>query len=443
MRFCSLKLVALVFFWLFFFSSASADENPYWKKAGELIQSGNLEEAIEEIDRHLVEMPDDVLLLRIKGVCFLKLGKLEQAENFSRKAVEVQPSNIAANFYLANALAGQGNIPEAIDLLVFIKDTAPESPYAEKAEELLPQLRSFETNLRPTDKKKKWNLYLGLSNEYDSNVPARSRHQKNTVTDSYRTASSGVFEYRFIDQDIDAIGLTLGARHSSYYSWHQKRKFSDYDLAVNSSDLILARSGRLISFPYKLKLEGGYTNTRLGSKRYSHAAKLGSDLAVEWNKRATLIPKYSLVWEDFKYTGADPGKYSLSGRTHCFGLDHYLRMLKDKVVWGLGYEYRVADTKGSQFKRDAYNVFTSVNIALPQGMSLSSRVGYMNSSYTKYEPVPKRLDKVFRTSADLTCPLSEDILFLTLGYSYLQSESKVDFADYRRNVFRVSLDLYY
>lgn len=439
-----LSLVAIFFLSFLFFSNFTfAQENPYWQKAGKLIRSGDFNTAIKEIDRLLIEMPDDVLLLRIKGVCFLKLRKIDQAEKILRKAVLIEPLNVAVNFYLANALTGQGNISEAIEILSSIKESAPQSPYGQTAKKLLPQLRSLETNLRPLDQKKRWNLYLGLSNEYDSNVPARSRQQKNTVTDSFRTISSGVFAYRFIDQNIDDNNFTLGARHSLYYNWHQKRKFSPYDLGVNSSDLFLAQHGIFSGLPYKLKLEGNYTNTRLGKKHHSHASGVQSSLSIQWQEKAILTPRYSITWENFNYPGAEPEKYSLNGKTHYCGLDHYLRMFNGQLIWGLGYEYRIADTKGSQFKMNAYNLFTSFSLALPQGISLTNRLDYTNSDYTKYEPIPKRLDKVIRASTNFTYPLSEDNLFLTLGYTYLKSNSKADFASYRRNSFRISFDFYH
>ena len=404
--------------------------------------AGDLNAAIREIDRLLVERPEDTLLLRLKGICFIGLGKTDQAVQVLRRAVETNPSGIAARFYLAKALAQRGSVVESIDLLVSIEEMAPDSPYVERAREIMPRLRSVEAANRPLADSTRWNPYISLAMEYDDNVPARSKHESKTSTGSLRTTASGAIEYRFIDQDLDDKDFSLGIRHSLYHSWHEKDEFSSYDVGFNSSDIFLDKSGILYQLPYTITLTGNYSDTRLGGNSYSNSAGISVNVSAQWREKAVAGLGYSVVWEDFEYDTDYPNLYSRDGATHYIELDHYLRLFEDKVLWGIGGEYRIADTEGTQFKRDTYNLFTSFDFGLPRGMSFFSRFDYTNADYIKYIPEPRRVDDMITINLSLTCPLFNRF-FVKGGYTYFYSGSNLDFADYKREISSLSVNYYW
>jgi tetratricopeptide (TPR) repeat protein len=436
-----LTLLVLFCFGLFL-PVGFAQETPYWEKAGNLIQSGSFIQALEEIDRLLVSYPDKALLLRLKGICFINLKDPDKAVKVLEKASQIDPDNIAIKFYLAKALTYQGNILESIDLLSLVQEKAPDSPYADIARRIIPRLLAAANVVQPINRQKRWNLYGSLSEEYDDNVSAAAREDDDVVTDSFRTVTSGAFEYRFIDQYIDDNNFSLGVRHSLYYSWHGKDKFSSYNLGINSSDLFFVRPGTISSMPYTFQLEANYTNARLNNNHYSDAVGLSSSLWIEWHQKATIVPKYRVVWEDFKEDTAEPGKYSRDSWSHYIGLDHYLQLLNENLLWGLGCEYRITNADGSQFDRDSYNIFTSFQIALPKDMSLFTRIDYTKADYTKYDPDPKRTDDIFTVNTILTYPLSKDNIYLRAGHTFLRSNSKTSFSDYKRNLFSLAVDFY-
>ncbi len=422
--------------------SVFAQESSYWQKAGSLIKSENYKEAIKEIDELLINKPNDILLLRLKGVCFIKLGESDKAVNILQKALKANPENVAVRFYLAKAFAYQGKVSQSIDLLCFVIEKAPDSSYAGIAKELIPKLKATANITHPIDATKRWNLYLSLAEEYDDNVSATAREDDGVVTDSFRTVTSGAFEYRFIDQDVDESDFTLGTRHSMYYSWHGKNKFTSYNLGINSSDIFLDKNGMVWDKPYTLRFEGNYTNTWLGDKHFSDAAGVSSSAWIEWSPKSTVVPRYRAVWQDYKDDTSDPGKYSRDSWTHYIGLDHYLQLCNDNLLWGLGYEYRIVNADGTQFDRNSYNVFTSLSLALPKDMGLSTRIDYTNDDYVKYDPEPKRSDDIITVSTILTYPLSKDELYLKAGHTFLRSYSENNFSDYRRNVVSLAVEFY-
>lgn len=437
------RFVMASFFSVFlFFSFSSAEDYAYWQKAGDLMIAGDLNAAIKELNRLLAEEPEDTLLLRLKGICFIGLEKPDQAVRVLRRAMKINPSGVAVRFYLAKALAQRGSVLEAIDLLVSIEDMAPDSSYADRAREIMPQLRSVEAANRPVADSKRWNPYISLAMEYDDNVPARSKHEQSTSTGSLREIASGVIEYRVIDQNLDDKNFSLGIKHTLYYSWHEKSEFSSYDLGFNSSDLFFEKNDIIYHLPYTITLAGNYSDTRLGGNSYSNSVGISANASIQWWEKAFAGLAYSVVWEDFKYDTDYPETYSRDGTTHYFGLDHYLNLLENKVLWGIGGEYRIADTEGFQFKRNTYNLFTSFDIALPLGISFSSRFDYTNSDYIKYVPEPRRIDDIITISLSLTYPLFNRF-FVTGGYTYLYSGSNLYFSDYSREIFNISLNYYY
>jgi len=77
----------------------------YWQTAAELVQAGEYAAACQVVDGLLADRPDDVLLLRIKGICLLETERETEAVSVLRHATEIEPTSVACRYYLAQALA--------------------------------------------------------------------------------------------------------------------------------------------------------------------------------------------------------------------------------------------------------------------------------------------------------------------------------------------------
>ena len=439
------KLLFLALTGLLWASSTqvSFSDETYWEKAGELIESGRMSEAVQELDRLLSQRPEDVLLLRLKGICLMEIEREDEAVLILRKAAQLDAENPAVQFYLAKALACRGSIREAIEVASALIDSAPDSPYAEMTERALPRLTVLDTSEQPLDDRKRWNLYADVSTEYDDNVPARSgKDEDPSSTDSMRTIASAAFEYRILDGRSEGRHMAAGLRYSTYSSWHWEEKFRGYDLGIHGAILFLRTGGTLRSMPFTLTVEGNFTHARLDREAYSNAFGARTQVALQWRDDAVLVPGYTFVKEDFDHDTEVPDMYSLDGLSHAFGVDHYAYLLGNRLTWGLGYAYSISRTTGSQFEMDGHRVFTSLSLALLHKMRLSGMVDYADAYYTKYVPDPKRHDHVLGFAVSLARSFYDEKAFLEIGYAYRYSDSKAAFADYERNVFRFSISCY-
>lgn len=76
--------------------------------------SGNLEDALTRIDEASAEKPDDANLQRLAGIALLAAGQGPQAEAKLRRAIELDPNNLAAYQGLAQYLLGSNRRQEGV-----------------------------------------------------------------------------------------------------------------------------------------------------------------------------------------------------------------------------------------------------------------------------------------------------------------------------------------
>jgi len=111
-------IIGLVFFLMsanFAFGQAfSLDPNQLNDQALALMDSGNLQQALDYLNRALAIDPDNVNVLNNKGQVLIGLGNLEEAIVSLDKALEVEPLYVHALNNKGNALLGLDKTEEAI-----------------------------------------------------------------------------------------------------------------------------------------------------------------------------------------------------------------------------------------------------------------------------------------------------------------------------------------
>ena len=79
-----------------------------------LFSDGQLQEALNALNRLEKEYPSDSLLFNIRGACYAGLGKLDLAIKSYHKAIELKPDYSDAFYNLGNVLRQDKKIEEAI-----------------------------------------------------------------------------------------------------------------------------------------------------------------------------------------------------------------------------------------------------------------------------------------------------------------------------------------
>ena len=414
-----------------------------WRHAGDLIQAGNYAGALKESERLLAERPNDVLLLRFKGICRMETGHQDEAVTVLRRAVTLNPNSIASRFYLAQALAYQGGAVEASDLLREIQRMAPDSEYARRAAAVLPDLENLRNSRQAMPAQKRWDVTLRVAGEYDDNVPARASQDPNIPqAASFRLVTAADLEFRPLDQNLDQTPITLGVGYSFYQSLHERSSLEGFDLTSNSGRLYLQRSGQTAGMPYKARLTGHYTDDQLGGNQFDTSEGLRSDLDLQLSDWAVLAPFYSADWKNFRNKGNPPSQFSRDGLDQSIGFNQYFYTFHNKLVLSVGYAYRWADTDGQEFQLSSHQLNSSATVALPWKLNWVTSLAYANEDYLDFTPTPRRINNVITVSTVLSRPLWNPNVTADASYSYTTSLStRTD--DYKRNIIGLGLTYHF
>jgi tetratricopeptide (TPR) repeat protein len=416
-------------------------DSPPWQRAGELLRSGDYRAARVEAERQLQSNGNDAVLLRIQGVCLMEEGDVDGAVGALRQALRADASSIACRYYLAQALACQGGLEEAIRTLRDIIAMAPESEYARLAKEVLPRLTDAGSTVAVVANPQRWNLYARGGAEYDDNVPARSRHSADPAsTEAWRAVYSAYVEVRPLDQAVDRLPATLGVGYSYYGSSHE-RAFEDFDVSSHSAKVFLSHAGALLSKAAVLRAQGAYTDTQLGRDPYSRI--LGAEVTadVQWAGWTQTSIRYSLDDKRFKQDAAFPDYYSRDGTDQSAGIAEYVHLPGNRVTLGIEYAYRFNQTEGTQFEIRSHNVSGSLAASLPLALRLYGRVSYQQEDYVDFVPSPRRLDDVWTYYGSISRRLWTDRLNAEVGYTCTRSDSNLDFSEYDRTVVTMGLNV--
>ncbi|MGQ9582495.1 MAG: tetratricopeptide repeat protein [Thermoplasmatota archaeon] len=96
-------------------SRLEASYHAAWLRAGcELLDSGDLEGALERLNRAIQLCPGSAIAWNESGVALRRLGRPEEAEERFRRALALDPRYVAAWSNCGNALMGMGRVDEAL-----------------------------------------------------------------------------------------------------------------------------------------------------------------------------------------------------------------------------------------------------------------------------------------------------------------------------------------
>lgn len=416
-------------------------QDDFYQQVTRLINAKEYAGAYQEAQRLLEQRPDDIYLLRVKGVCLMEAGYQDQAVAVLRKAVALDPDSVSSRYFLGQALAYRGSIREAVAILETVVSLAPESAYARNTQTILPQLLQLIETEQVIADEQRWNAYFRAAFEYDDNVPLRASNSPfDSPTDSWRLSYSFYGEARFPDQKIDKMPFTLGLGYSLSGSEYERSEFDIYDLFSNDVSLFVSRDGTLFDNFYSVRLNLHATDTKLGWDPYSKIAGTGLSFQYNWLGMVASTLSASMDSKDYEEDTEFPEYYSLDGKEYNFGFFNSIYLLDNRLVLGLNYNYRKMDAEGIQAELRSNDLSGSITVSLPLRLRLYAYLGYQQEDYPDYYPVA-RLDDVWTVYTSLQRPIWQEKLFLELGYTYSTANSDYEYAEYRRNIFSAGLNL--
>ncbi|MEK6544821.1 MAG: tetratricopeptide repeat protein [Elusimicrobiota bacterium] len=430
---------------------AAAEIKSDWKGVSQSIQTGQYRSAYQKSQELLKKYPQDIVLLRLQAVAALKLGKTKEAIANLQKALTIDPSSMSCGYFLAQAYASDGRLDSSARLLEEIIKQAPTSPYAVKARSILPQLKNLRKSAvaasnQESDPSKRSNGSIRLSLEHDDNVVYRSEADAaagGTVA-SLRFVLGTYYEYRFVDQTQDQRPVTAGAGYALYQSLHESQRFADSNLGSHTPYLFLRKSGHLGMLPYSSSLQASYNIARLGPRRLNRTRGLQASWSLQPTSWFSLKPFYSAQWNDYRQ---DYGEYadwfSRDGFEYLAGLEDYLYLNHNKLIFAFNYTYHKNDTHGSQFDLKSHVIAVNAYANLSNQWRLTGGVQYQTQGYLNFLPLPERRDDVRTYSFGISKPLPNQAYVMEFNLTRNQSSSNRDFADYKRDVYGLGLNHYF
>lgn len=418
----------------------SAGAEPSLDAARAHYRANQFADAAAELDRLIEEHGERALLLRLKGICLLDLDRVAEALDTLERAVELAPENAASRYYLAQALATAGRIDESLRHLARVRVLAPESSYAKRAAGAEQSLRRLAGGIRTETGTKRWNLYVRTAAEYDDNVPVRSKHEEGDEDcASLRWVGSLYAEIRLLDE-AGGAPLTAGLSGSAYASRHEDSDYDAWDLEVFSGGLFVRKSGQAGTVPWSGLISGDVSSTMLDGDSYSEDVDLSAGLDLQWLEGAVFRVRGSATWRDYENETEYPHWYSRDGADLSASVDQLITLMDERILLGLGYTYRHADTEGSQFRIDSNNGRIFLGADLPLELRLDVSLAYSEEDYIDYSPEPRRLDDTTVITSSLSRPLWEGT-GLSLDHTYTASASTEEYAEYERNIYSLSFTI--
>lgn len=423
--------------------SMSMGAAPSWASVPEralvAIEQGRHAEAL----RLLEEEPETILSLRLRAICLMELRRDAEAERLLRRALAKEPRHVACRFYLAQALAQQGRIAPALEILRELS-TAPEaagSDYAGQAAELTPQLATLlpaseGVPVAGSERAKRWRALLQAAFEYDDNpaeiadfIPAGG-----AKNGSFRFTSGAYFDFHFLDQQLDSTPLTLGAAYNFYGSAHFREAASPYDLLHHTGEVFLRRHQNLGPYSAIFGLASGYTYDELGGQRFADTVHLTGQADVTWNRWTATALFLSAEWADFDEELANPALFSRDGFILSPRLRQYFFLADGRWTIWVEYRYGDSDPTGTQFVEQSHQGAIGSDVDLIWSWRWHLGYTFRHSRYPDFLPQPEREDSVHTLTTALSRPLFTERLRAEFRYTRVMSDSNTAFADYTRNI---------
>lgn len=414
-----------------------------WEAPAALYRQGDYTAAYRMAEGRLAEHPGDATLIRLLGMCLLDAGYPHQALEVLREGIRLHPDSVAMAFYLAHANASVGNLDDAQTLAEAILQHAPDSEYAVRCREVLPQLRAMrEQRGAPDEGPDRFDVYLRAGFEHDDNVPARAESDPAPgPTSSDRWTASAYLAYRPLEQEYDRLPFTLGVSYTGYQSWHSRREFEAYDVSSHGAGVFVSRQGRWGATPYAARLTGSFSDTDLDGHSFSEVRDLSGVLDLQPASPVTVSLLGGLARKDFAGVKEYPEYFDRDAKDWNAGLGVNLRLLENRLMLSLAYNYLDTDSEGSQFRSGSHGGNASLHLLLPAQIRLAAAVNFQQTDYPDFLPNPTRLDDVWTKTLSLSRPIADDRLILEMNLSRTRADSNLSFADYESTIVGAAISL--
>ena len=411
-------------------------------------QQGQYQEALEALSQAEQLDPKNPLVYFYQGLVAQELKSFNQAPELFSRAMALSPDlTPSARYYTGISYYQRGLIERAQkEFEAAITSVEPESKLARLAQAILQQ------QIAGPKGRKQWDLNLSISGQYDSNVvllpggtqppgEASGISQKH----DFRTAIYARGEYRPIQSDVWTAGMTYGL----YQSFHQR--LTEFDVQDHSPSVFVQRQ----IGPVQARVQYVFDYVRVGQAPYLYTHAIQPIFTIaEGNSLFTQL-QFRYQHKDFQ-DDLFAGNSFRDGKNWLGGVTQYAYFANGAGHVRLGYTFDMDRTGGGDpmvaipgvpSNADwAYKAHRfSAGLGVPQVWTLKPafafdyyRQQYDNPSSLSANGTTVRRDTVLFFTASIGRPIT-DWLSIAAEYNYTRDQSNIQFFDYSRNIYSITL----
>lgn len=411
-------------------------------------QQGKYQEALDALQRAEQLDPKNPMVYFYQGLVAQELKSFIQAPELFSRAMALSPDlTPSARYYSGISYYQRGLIDQAQkELQAAIASGEPESELARSARAILQQRAAVPKG------PKQWDLNLSISGQYDSNVvllPIGTQPPGGTTSisqkDDFRTAIYARGEYRPLQTDIWTAGVTYGF----YQSFH--RELTVFDVQDHSPSVFVQRQ----IGPVQARMQYVFDYVQVGNLPYliTHAFQPIFTIA-EGNSYFTQL-QFRYQNKDFQNDRFASNSFR-DGKNWLGGVTQYAYFANGAGHVRLGYTFDMDRTGGGNpvvaipgdpSNADwAYKAHRfSAGLGLPEVLTLKPnfafdyyRQQYDNPSSLSATGTTVRRDTILFFTGSIGRPLT-DWLSIAAEYNYARDQSNIQFFDYSRSIYSLTL----
>lgn len=413
------------------------------------IQRGQYQEALEALGHAEQLEPNNPLVYFYQGLVAHELKSFIQAPELFARAMALSPDlTPSARYYTGMSYYQRGLIERAQkEFDATIAQGEPESELARSARAILQQQTAVPKG------PKHWDLSLSMSGQYDSNVvllPIGTQPPSGasgiSQKDDFRTAHYVRGEYRPIQTDIWTAGMTYGY----YQSFHQR--LTGFDVQDHSPSVYVQRQ----IGPVQARLQYVFDYVRVGQAPYLYTHAIQPIFTIaEGNSLFTQL-QFRYLNKDFQ-DDRFAGNSFRDGKNWLGGVTQYAYFLNGTGHVRLGYTFDMDRTGGgdpivaipgvpsnADWAYKAHRL--SVGLGVPEIWTLKPvfafdyyRQQYDHPNSLSADGTTVRRDTLLFFTTSIGRPLT-DWLSIAADYNYVRDQSNIQFFDYSRHIYSLTLN---
>ncbi|MFH0811427.1 MAG: tetratricopeptide repeat protein [Pseudomonadota bacterium] len=380
--------------------------------------------------------PDRAMLYFYQGYINYLIEKFDMVASPLNKAQELDPSlTQSCQFYRAMSLMKSKNYNDAEKEFQATIDTAPETELAEAAKSL--KVRVAE--LRKQEKR--WSIIPSISMQFDDNVTLEPDELPTAVRvsdeEDFRTVFHLIGEYRFFKNDCwSSVG-----RYTYYESLHSS--LHDFDLIKNQVNLNLTRMATLGGLSTTLGFDVDYSHNLLDARSYLDTIHFRTTWGMNLKQNNFLQWQWKIQTKDFHYSIFN-SQADRDGVNNLVGFNHFWFHCNNARYFRWGFLYDHDSTNGSDWDYDGYRFLMGYSLPLWKAIKLKLDGEYFYQDYKNSDSVynQERSDREYTWSVSFNRDFRSN-LNLALQYLGRQHDSNIEFYEYDRNVYMLTLTAYF